>query len=374
MVSGLREFDSNRASENARAISFPRETGSKGERQAADFIAKRFRDLGLDVKEEEFTLFFSPWFLLKIGLIIGFILLLLSRLLVNSHPVIASLVIFVLMVAMLFTGPMWQWFGRRGIKNPWGKDRRSKNIIARFPEPETSSGQALYLMAHYDSKSQSLSLGGRIILISATVAGCLLLGLTYLLQARGSVNIIVQDGIFLFVTVSTVILFLNRTDNLSQGGIDNAGSIGLLLELAEILGKNLPKKINVTFIATGAEEEGLMGAYAFLNAHRDELNSERTLILNFDGIGIKGKLRLFSKIKGLPETLSRLPSLPTFSGLMMDHIPFKSEGFKAVTLACVSKEAFKIHTERDTIDLISPEGIGETEGVILDVIKELESV
>lgn len=117
-----------------------------------------------------------------------------------------------------------------------------------------------------------------------------------------------------------------------------------------------------------------MGAYAFLNAHRDELNSERTLILNFDGIGIKGKLRLFSKIKGLPETLSRLPSLPTFSGLMMDHIPFKSEGFKAVTLACVSKEAFKIHTERDTIDLISPEGIGETEGVILDVIKELESV
>ncbi|MBI5199837.1 MAG: hypothetical protein HZA09_07480 [Nitrospirae bacterium] len=52
----MREFDINRAYENARAISFPRETGSKGERRAADFIAKRFRDLGLDVKEEEFTL------------------------------------------------------------------------------------------------------------------------------------------------------------------------------------------------------------------------------------------------------------------------------------------------------------------------------
>lgn len=374
MVSGLREFDINRAYENARAISFPRETGSYGEKQVADYIAKKFRDSGLEVTEEWFTLFFSPWLLLKIGLFIGFILLLLSRILANRHPVIASLVIFALMITLLFTGPVWQWFGRRGIKNPWSREKRSKNIIARFPPPFNSplakggdrEVSTLYLMAHYDSKSQSLSLGGRILLISITVAGCLLLALTYLLQVTA-----IQDGIFLFVNVSTVILFLNRTDNLSPGGIDNAGSIGLLLELAETLSKKPPGNLNIIFISTGAEEEGLMGAYAFLKTHRDELDHERTFILNFDGIGIKGKLRLFSKINGLPETLNRLSSWPTFSGLMMDHLPFRSNGLKAVTLACVSRRAFKIHTESDTIDLLSPEGMGEAGDIALRVIEEL---
>ncbi len=138
MVSGLMEFDMNRAYENARAISFPRETGSKGENRAADNITKRFMDLGLEVKEEEFALFFSPWLLLKIGLFFGFLLLLLSRLLVNSHPVIASLVIFTLVIALLLTGHIWQWFGRRGIQNPWVREKRSKNIIARFPPPFNS--------------------------------------------------------------------------------------------------------------------------------------------------------------------------------------------------------------------------------------------
>lgn len=367
MVSGLREFDINRAYESAKDIAFPRATGSNGEKQVAEYISKRFRDLGLEVKEEEFTLFFSPWVLLKIGLLISFILLIFSRLLANHYPVIASLIIFSLMIILLLTGPLWQWFGRRGIKNPWSKEKRSKNIIARFPAPETSSGQALYLMAHYDSKSQSLSLGGRILLISVTVAGCLLLALAYLLKITA-----VQNGIFLFVTFSIVILFLNRTDNLSPGGIDNAGSVGLLLGISEVLSKNPPRNYDVTFIATGAEEEGLMGAYAFLKAHKAELDPEKTFILNFDGIGIKGKLRLFSKIKGLPETLNRLHSWPTFSGLMMDHLPFRYYRFKAVTLACVSRKAFMIHTEKDTIDLVSPEGIEEAGNIALGVIKELE--
>jgi len=187
------------------------------------------------VKEEEFTLFFLLGCFLR-SVYLSLLYYLYSQGYWLTAILSSHLSYFYSVIALLFTGPIWQWFGRRGIKNPWSRKKRSKNIIARFPDPETSSGQALYFMAHYDSKNQSLSLGGRILLVSATVAGCLLLALTYLLRVTA-----VHDGIFLVIIVSIVILFLNRTDNLSPGGIDNAGSVGLLLELAEILSKNPPK-------------------------------------------------------------------------------------------------------------------------------------
>lgn len=372
MVSGLTEFNAEKAYENGRAIGFPRETGSEGEQRAADYIAKRFRDMGFEVKEEGFPLILSPWILLKIGLIIGLILLLLSRLIVYHYPLIASFIVFILLLSLIFTGPIWQWFARKEVKDPWGRGESSKNIIARYRDPETGSGQALYLMAHYDSKSQSLSMAARILLIFATSIGSFLLSLNYLLFALGSPYGGINDGIFLFVVLSALILFINKSDNFSPGGFDNAGGVGLLLELAETLSRNQPENLNIVFVSTGAEEEGLMGAYAFLKTHRNELDPDKSFILNFDGIGIKDKLRIFSKMKGLPEALSKIPSWPTFSGLMMDHIPFRNEGFKAVTLGCVSvKEAFKIHTKRDTIDLITPEGIKETATIALDVIEEL---
>jgi hypothetical protein len=383
MVLGLTEFDSERAYQNARSLSFPRETGSDGEKRAVAYIAKRFKDMGLEVKEEEFPLILSPWILLKIGLIIGLLLVLLSRLIVYRYPLIASFIIFTLLLSLIFTGPIWQWFARKGVKDPWGRKKSSKNIIARFRpplppfnSPLTKGGYrgvtTLYLMAHYDSKSQSLSLGARIIWTSAIFLGCLLLGLNYLLFALGSPHGGIRDGIFLFIVLSVLILFFNKSDNLSPGGLDNAGGIGLLLELAEVLSRNPPRNLNIIFVSTGAEEEGLMGAHAFLKAYSNELDPERSFILNFDGIGIKGKLRVFSKIKGLPKALNKLPSWPVFSGLMMDHIPFKSHGFKAVSLGSVSKEAFKIHTYKDTVDLINQEGIEEAGIIVREVIEGLK--
>jgi len=371
------EFNPKRAFEHARSISFPRETGSEGEEKTADYIRGRLRDLGLEVIEEEFLLILSPWLLLKIGLIIGLITLLSARLLVNHYPTIASLIIFGLMIALFFTGHIWQWFVMRGFSYHMNKGRRSKNIVARFPPPPFGKGGSrgiytLYLIAHYDSKSQSLSLGIRILFISAILLCCFILGLNYLLFALCSPHVTLKDGIFLFVVLSAVILFFNKSNNLSPGGLDNAGSVGLLIGLAETLSSKRPRDLNIVFIFTGAEEEGLMGAYAFLKAHRDEIDPEKSFILNFDGIGIKGRLRIFSRKKGIPKALNKIPSWPTFPGLMMDHLPFMAQGLKAVTLGSVSvREALKIHTERDTIDIISPEGIEEVATLALDVIGEL---
>lgn len=374
MVPGLNGFDPERAYQNARSLSFPRKTGSDGEKRAAAYIAKRFRDMGLEVSEEEFSLILSPWIILKIGLIIGLLLLLFSRFIVYRHPLIASFIIFILLLSLMFTGPIWHWFARKGIKNPWGRKKSSRNIVARFTPPLNSPlDTTLYLMAHYDSKSQSLSLGRRLQWTIAALSSCLYLGINYILLALGSHYGGIRDGILLFIVLSALILFFNRSDNLSPGGLDNAGGVGLLLEIVEILSKNPPRDSDIVFVSTGAEEEGLMGAYAFLNTHRDEINPERDFILNFDGIGIKGRLRLFSKIKGLPKALNKLPSWPTFAGLMMDHIPFRSQGFKAVTLACVStKEAFKIHTHKDTVDIISQEGIEEAGIIVREVIEGLK--
>lgn len=380
MVSGLIGFDADRAYDDARAISFPRETGSEGEKRASEIVAQKFKALGLIVSEEEFPLMLSPWIILRIGLLTGFILLLVSRLLVNNYPTISSIIIFVLMSALLLTGPIWQIFAKKGIRDPFGEEKKSKNIIAQLPPPFNSplnkggyrGVYTLILTAHYDSKSQSLSMAGRILWIAAASLSLFLLFVGYL----PGLNIFqdeIREAIFLFTMLSVLVLFLNRSSNLSPGGLDNAGSVGLLIELAGILIKNPPENLNIIFVSIGAEEEGLMGAYGFIKVHSNELDPEKTFILNFDGIGIKGKLRVFTREKGIPGSLNRLPSWPTFSGLMMDHIAFRASGFKAVSLGCVSvKDAFKIHTPKDQIDIISPEGISEAGTIALKAIDELK--
>jgi hypothetical protein len=52
-------------------------------------------------------------------------------------------------------------------------------------------------------------------------------------------------------------------------------------------------------------------------------------------------------------------------GIMMDHQAFLEKGYPAVSLACASRKILKVHTARDTADLLEEEGMEEAGKFIL---------
>ena len=94
-----------------------------------------------------------------------------------------------------------------------------------------------------------------------------------------------------------ILLAFTRTENKSFGSLDNASSVGILLELAKILKNNPPKNIDICLLFTGAEEEGLIGASAFIQKHFFELDSKKDLFLNLDSPANKRLMVSFSKKK-----------------------------------------------------------------------------
>ncbi|MFW9881879.1 MAG: M28 family peptidase, partial [Candidatus Thorarchaeota archaeon] len=84
---------------------------------------------------------------------------------------------------------------------------------------------------------------------------------------------------------TTVILWLNTTNNNSKGAIDNASGISCLLELLKFYSvpENKLKNYNLNFVFTGAEESGTMGIRNFYKNIK-HFNRDKTFIINFDSI------------------------------------------------------------------------------------------
>ncbi len=69
--------------------------------------------------------------------------------------------------------------------------------------------------------------------------------------------------------------------HLSSSMADNALGVGAMVTLARVLVEGQRPEPTVRFVATGAEEQGLQGALAYVEAHRAEVARAR-LVLNLD--------------------------------------------------------------------------------------------
>lgn len=154
-------------------------------------------------------------------------------------------------------------------------------------------------------------------------------------------------------------------------GDDGAGACTLVeagRALAEVR-ENLVRGIR--FVAFGAEEVGLYGAWAHRDQHTDELARVRYM-LNLDGAGQGGGGAEIMSLTGTPELL------PWFAGLAdefvytfdvadrfaghSDHFPFALAGVPAGTLSSRDARQGMIgrgwgHTEADTVDKVSLRGL-----------------
>jgi hypothetical protein len=292
---------------------------------------------------------------------------------------------------------------QNGRRLKWGQRYTTTNLIATRNRNRVSTTQDvaslagrdpvsqlphLYLVAHYDSKSQRMPLVVRITLFMlALSAGLILVALTLL-----DVSTVLYLPIGLLALVAACPLLFLDVGNDSPGAIDNASSVGLVLHLAEVLAQRTDwqDKLRLTLLIPSAEELTLMGSVAYVTAYAQSLRAQDRsgglYVLNFDGVGVDGDLYYMghshhSQNSARINLLARMQSacielnLPLkrfgFVGALFDHIPFAQRGFDAVSLIAVGRASRSVHTPADSIDQLHMRGFDQAGRVALHVIEKL---
>jgi hypothetical protein len=197
-----------------------------------------------------------------------------------------------------------------------------------------------------------------------------------------------------------VALQLNRTKNESPGAINNASGLGVFLELAENFTKKPLSNYNLTFVATGAEEFGLMGAISYFKAHESEFDPEETYFLNIKEAAVRGHFyipgpigfppqfpcllieTLFKKVlnvrkiplkEGEPKMI-RVLSPWVLTGSWNDDMVPVIRGFNAnrISIGGHGRKRKVINTKNDTIDQVDIEAMDIVGKVTAEVLQRLD--
>jgi aminopeptidase YwaD len=160
---------------------------------------------------------------------------------------------------------------------------------------------------------------------------------------------------------------------------DNASGTATLLEVARVLSKyKAAKDTNITFIAFGAEENGLLGSKYYVNELKPEEKANIKAMINMDMVGVGDRLGILtgsensqSFIADLAEEKAKRLQLPyerSFS-TRSDHAPFEEAGIPVVFFHYMDDPNY--HTDQDTIDKIQKEDLQNAGVIVSDVALEI---
>ncbi|HWE35257.1 MAG TPA: M28 family peptidase [Isosphaeraceae bacterium] len=355
-----RFFDPGRAFAHVERLSFPRRVGSLGERRAARAIVRELTAMGLVCRRESFRVAELP---VEVGTRLVFLACMLLAFLgafcVERWPV-ASAVLW-LLAARLVDAP---WRVMDFLGDRWPSRRTAENLVATDPDAPTDAPARVVVMAHYDSKSQLVPTGYRVVLVAATAIGCLLLAAVAVGKVAGY-GLLLRTGIardlVILVYLQILGLIVNLTGNRSPGAIDNASGVGVLLELARTLPERPEAPVEVVWVATGSEEVGLDGARDFLRRHASLWRSKPTLLINLESVGFGDRVFLSGEpgALALAERVAGDAGMSTarfkVMGAGMDHEPFAARGLPALSLlGDVVRASLLFHSRRDNLSRVDP--------------------
>lgn len=358
-----------------KVASSPRFAGSDSEARVRELCATLLKVQGFSVREDPFTFSEFPG---RYGpSVIG--LLLIAAVLLSSHMYAtrggSGPALVTLLAGLILTGVSGRWLGRRGtVKLPWLR-RSSANLIATRGTP------TVWLVAHADSKSQTIPILARVAAVVVTFAAVALLGVALIagsLSEMGNAETgIVSRAVPILAIVAAVAalpLMFCLTGNRSPGAVDNAsGLVSVLLALRE-----RPAHAGVGVIVTSAEELGLAGARAHV-----ESNHERAIALNCDTVDDHGAFvcMTYGRNRGaaaaaVGHAAARL-DLPLtvrgmIPGILADSIAFADAGWDAVTVSRGNLSTLaRVHTSSDTRERLDGSGIAKAARLLAATIEEL---
>jgi acetylornithine deacetylase/succinyl-diaminopimelate desuccinylase-like protein len=350
-------------------------------------LEERFQNLGLNTSTEWFSYDIRPAErALRAVLILSGLLIAVAGLVASPSPVFA----LVVLVAAVMPGLVFlSWSPRleKLYRRP-GKVRTA-NVVGRIGV--SNPRLTLILMAHHDSKSQSLTfpfrmgltilaIGGILVLAVVVIAGVLAGGVP------GPVWLPTVSGVSAAIAAS--ILSTMRSGDRSPGGVDNAGSVAILLELARILPARLPENVELVALSTGAEEDHMVGAMRWLDAHAEEYDPSTSFCLNFDGAGAPGRVVLIERYgfgRLFSATLStvarrvatrlgmRVRGILMLPAMGIDAIPFARRGLPCLTLSSGSldRATMSVHSASDHAENLDAETLAEVTTLAAEVLLEL---
>lgn len=370
----------------AAELAFPRYPGSEGDTKAIAWVEAKVRAIGLETSLHYFSYDLRPaQRALRLVLVASAALVAAAGFLTSVSP-LAGLA---LLAAALVPGAVFlAW-------SPWLEKlyhregrTRTANVIGRRAVADPY--MTLILMAHHDSKSQSLSFPFRMGFTVSSVTGALILaslaiaavvsgglpGPSWLAPVAGSVS-----------AVAALVLSTMKSGDRSPGGVDNAGSVAIVLAAARRLMVELGEDIEMIVLSTGAEEDHMIGAMRWLD---DSLPTIKRPVfcLNFDGAGAPGRAvlierfgfgRLFSAEMSAAARRSavRLGINPRgivmLPGMGIDAIPFAHRGVPCLTLSSGSlgRATMSVHSPYDRAEHLHPDTLAEITDLAVETLKDL---
>lgn len=211
------------------------------------------------------------------------------------------------------------------------------NLIAR----RQSGGPTVWLVAHYDSKGQPISMAERLLGF-----GALLLGLLVVFLAPVA-------GVALLVA-GTAVALLNRVNDDSPGALDNATALVAIFMAID----QLPAQASVGIVFSDAEEYGLVGARA-LARERADLFAEAAVI-NLDSLDDGGRPTAFLHRAGRTGSAvaAALKARPwRWLPVIVDGIALARVSRECVTILKGNWRTMRVvHRPSDTIDRVRLDG------------------
>ena len=372
--------------DDAAELAFPRYPGTEGDAKAISWLESRFQDMGLETTLQWFTYDLGPaQRALRVVLVASAILVAVAGFVTTPSPLIG----LILLVAAFLPGAVflaWSPWLEKLYRREGGT--RTGNVIGRrgVAEPRMT----LMLMAHHDSKSQSLSFPFRMGLTITTIAGAFLLA-SLALIAILSDNLPGPNWLAPVAGAATALaafaLSTMKSGNQSPGGVDNAGSVAIVLAVARRLISELADDIELIVLSTGAEEDHMIGAMRWLDVHAESLVSP-TFCLNLDGAGAPGRAvlierygfgRLFSAemsaaARRAADRLGIKPrGIVMLPGIGIDSIPFAHRGIPCLTLSSGSlgRATMSVHSANDKAEHLDPNTLAEIADLAYETMMDL---
>ncbi len=373
-------FDSLQAMAHCRRIARPRLVGTDGEKKVRAYCINTLKKQGMHTSEQSFSFTKRASFLLQVvPLVYGVVILSLALLFKRPSWISLCILAFILLCSA-YVGSLARHIGKLHFQ---GKTRlKSTNIITLLPAQQREK-EHLVFMAHYDSKSQILSIAFRALCFIGLGMSTVFMALNHLVPLNSTLLpfcLLNRICGYLGGACGLFLLF-NGTQNKSPGAADNAAGAAIVIELACLFFKNPLQNVSCTFVLTGAEEFGLVGASYFI-ANHTIIGKPR--FINIDGVGgntsigmvlpksgktIAGDLGRIATRLALPVKIIR-----TLPGAGFDHAPISAAGYEAMTLCSKSPGmVLRLHSERDTIDTIMQEALQGIGTLCEEYARELDT-
>jgi hypothetical protein len=257
--------------------------------------------------------------------------------------------------------------------------RASQNVVSPGPRPEARA--RLILVAHYDAAltgyvfsraaKRIRRLPERLRLLLGPFRLFFWAGIAPLLPILGA-RMAGVDANWLSVlqVVPTIVLIVAAfllidiaLSGIVPGAYDNASGVAAVISAAEELDADSPANLDVWVVLACAEEALCEGMRSFLRTHRDELDRERTHLINVDSVShgqvtyevSEGAVVSLPLDSGLIELSEALGSDPRFDArplrfpLLDDALPARVRKLRAITIRTTEDGALApwYHTHAD---------------------------